>query len=241
MGKYKKTKSISGCIACFSVCAALAGCKEAPTLPPSENMQLVTTPARTSSTYTGTTVEYVPTSASNTGINVFNGIDFPEFPQMDMQAGDNPFGSEFYALFGGSGVSEVGSGNAEYPDYSVSAEDDGREQLPSSETSAPITSMDSIFISSEDIPWEAMTDITGLSAVRVESAFPGEQMPDFTFSSPDEITQTTLPPIPEETFTEVCGTYPVTEGFDIREYMPPMEDFPDFGEIEFDTADFGVR
>ncbi len=215
--------------------AALTACKETPTIPPTDNLHPITTPARTSSTYTGTTVEYVPTASAaqrRNSLDMPDMPDMPSFPDMDMGAADNPFDSEFYALFGNNG--------AEYPDYSVAPEDDSGEHLPASETSVPYTEPDDISISREDVPDEAMTNMTEPVTARVETAFPGGQMPDFTFSYPAPTTVTaadgTFPP---ETLTTAGGMLPQTEPFDIREYMPDMGDFPDFGDIEFDTADFG--
>ena len=224
-----KTKKPAIFFAAVMTAAALTACEEPPKLPPSENMQLVTTPARTSSTYTGTTVEYVPSTSAAQRRNNLDMPDMPDFPDMNMEAADNPFDSDFYALFGNN--------NAEYPDYSVAPEDDSGEHLPASETSVPFAEPDDISVSREDVPDEAMTNITETPVTaRVETAFPGAQMPDFTFSYPVETTVTAVPP---ETLTTTGGTFPQTEPFDIRDYMPAMDDFPDFGEIEFDTADFG--
>lgn len=217
--------------ACIMTAATLTACKETPKLPPSENLQLVTTPARTASTYTGTTVEYIPTTPAGQRRNNLDMPDMPDFPDMDMQAADNPFGSEFYALFGNN--------SAEYPDYSAAAEDDSGEYLPASETSVPFAVPDDISVSREDIPDEAMTSMTEPATARVETAFPGAQMPDFTFSYPAETAVTAaVGTIPPET-AAADGAFPQTEPFNIRDYMPAMDDFPDFGEIEFDTADFG--
>lgn len=222
-----KLKKPAAFFAAIMTAAALTACKETPTLPSTDNMHLVTTPARTSSTYTGTTVEYVPGVTAGSRRNNLDMPDMPDFPDMDMGAADNPFDSDFYALFGNN--------SAEYPDYSAAPEDDSGEHLPASETSVPYTDPDDISVSREDIPDEAMTNMTEPATARVETAFPGVQMPDFTFSYPAETTVTAVPP---ETLTTTGGTLPQTEPFDIREYMPAMNDFPDFGEIEFDTADF---
>lgn len=228
-----RKKAVMIFFACI-ITAALTACKETPRLPPSENMPRMTTESRTSSTYTGTTVEYIPTSPTAARRNSFDMPDMPdmpEFPDIDMQAADNPFGSEFYAMFGGNG--------AEYPDFFVSTEDDSGEHLPSSETSVPYSSGgDDISVSREDVPDEAMTRMTEPGTAKVETAFPGFTMPDYTFSYPVE---TTVPAVSAETVTAVCGTLPQTEGFDIRDYMPSPADFPDFGDIEFDTADRAVR
>lgn len=224
---YKIKKSVIF-FAAVMTAAALTACKETPTLPSTDNLHLVTTPARTSSTYTGTTVEYVPSTSAAQRRNSPNMPDMPDFPDMDMGAADNPFDSDFYALFGNN--------SAEYPDFSAAPEDDSGDHLPASETSVPFAEPDDISISREDVPDEAMTNMTEPVTARVETAFPGAQMPDFTFSYPVETTVTAVPP---ETLTTTGGTFPQTEPFDIREYMPSMEDFPDFGDIEFDTADFG--
>lgn len=205
--------------------AVLCGCEETPQIPDPDVMPRAQTITQTSSTYTGTTVEYVPSSSVQTRRRSnIDMPDMPDFPSGDMLAGGGPFGREFYELFG-----------AEYPDYSVAPEDDGGEQLSGTETSAPPAGFSDISVSREDVPEEAMADIDGsVSAVRVENPFGDFEMPDYEFSEmPRAVTE---PADTAETVT--AGTMPATRGFDINDYMPDDIEFPDFGDIEFDTADY---
>ena len=199
---------------------------ETPQIPPSDNLRRITNPVTTPSTYTGTTVEYVPQSQTARRNNSFDMPEMPEFPAGEFPETDNPFGREFYELFGGE----------EYPDYSVLAEDDGSEQLTGTETSPGTAGYSDISVSREDVPREAMTDIApDVRTARVENPFGDMEMPAYEFS---DVTVTAVT-VPAETAEEVtAGTMPVTRGFDIGDYMPDDIEFPDFGDIEFDTADF---
>lgn len=109
-----------------------------------------------------------------------------------------------------------------------------RSSCPDGEFCPPAQFSD-ISVSREDLPEEAMTDINGsVSAVRVENPFGDFEMPDYEFSRlPETVTE---PADAAETVT--AGTTPVARDFDIGDYMPDDIEFPDFGDIEFDTAPF---
>ncbi|MCM1579088.1 MAG: hypothetical protein NC078_09855 [Ruminococcus sp.] len=219
MHNFEKTLPVLFCA------AVLTSCQETPKIPPTDNLSPVTNPVTTRSTYTGTTVEYIPTSPAPQRRNSLDMPDMPEFPDIDMQAADNPFDSDFYAMFNENA--------ADFPDFSVAPEDDSGEQLPADLTSVPYTGPEDISVSREDVPEEEMTDLPVPRTVPVETAFPGATMPDFTFSYPAE---TTVPAVSPETVTETGGDFPQTDPFDIRDYMPDMGEFPAFDDVEFDTA-----
>lgn len=226
----KKSYLTALCLSLGTAALSLfTGCGgETPQIPPSDNLRRITNPITTPSTYTGTTVEYVPQSQTARRNNSFDMPEMPEFPAGEFPETDNPFGREFYELFGGDG--------AVYPDYSVAAEDDSSEQLTGTETSPGTAGYSDISVSREDVPREAMTDIApDVRTARVENPFGDMEMPAYEFS---DVTVTAVT-VPAETAEEVtAGTMPVTRGFDIGDYMPDDIEFPDFGEIEFDTADF---
>ena len=200
----KKSYLTALCLSLGTAALSLfTGCGgETPQIPPSDNLRRITNPVTTPSTYTGTTVEYVPQSQTARRNNSFDMPEMPEFPAGEFPETDNPFGREFYELFGGEET-------AGYSDISVSR---------------------------EDVPREAMTDIApDVRTARVENPFGDMEMPAYEFS---DVTVTAVT-VPAETAEEVtAGTMPVTRGFDIGDYMPDDIEFPDFGDIEFDTADF---
>ena len=192
-------------------------------LPPEE------LPPRTSSTYTGTTVDFIYMSTRATPRLPSNELEMPDFP--DFNGIDNPFDDTFSDLFG----NEMGESvtvsfpemtvitvpEAEFPDFSINR----------SETSPPSQTADVRFTETSEtavteVPEETAETVTETASV--SGAFPETDRRETI----DEFT------IPSETAYESDGssdTYPSAESFDINDHMPSANDYPQFESFDINS------
>ncbi len=179
-------------------------------------LETVTFPPRTSSTYTGTTVDFIYAETQRT-VRRPSANTFPAFPEMDMPEmpdfptetadfyGENPFDEEFYAMF------------------------TAPETMPvfSSETTPTATGESFTEIEAHTATVTAVIEATepiDETTVRTDSY----QLPDVTWDTTDTTYSETMANIPIEQ-TEYIDTVTV-ESFDIDEFMPRPQDYPDFNE-----------
>lgn len=129
-------------------------------LAPMEQLPPAETTVRTSSTYTGTTVDFIhvepphsPTLARGNSIDMPDFPEMPEFPTPDRA--DDPFGAEFRELF-------TSVTTAVTPDYNVSGEDDPNDNFRGSDrvqTAVVSEAITSVSVSRADMP-EMGTTVT---------------------------------------------------------------------------------
>lgn len=216
-GKVKKTV-----LAVLSAGVLLCGCKEERA--PMQQLPPEHTTAKTSSTYTGTTVEFIYVSTSVTPRRPTNALEMPDFPEID---GD-PFDDSFYGLFTeGAGeqaevsfpkISSINIPNADIPDIA----DNFSETMPPYET-ADVRFTESSETAVTEAPDE--TADTAAETVTVGS-FASE-------TNPSERTERASVPseTPYETDT-ASVTFSSAKSFDIKEYMPSQNDYPEFSSFD---------
>lgn len=201
----------------FAAAALMTGCEAKHTEPMQELPPEEYAPAQTPSTYTGTTVDfvYVSTAASQRrrGANEF---DMPEFPAADNA--DDIFGDDFRRLFG----STV---RVDDQEVTASAEDTAGSGLSETDMTqaAPVDgAFTEISISMADMPYGEMT-VTAVNII------------DAPYNKTD--TAETLPPEFNAAAAESARTETAVGSFrydyDIADYMPDSNEFPDFPYDEF--------
>ena len=205
----------------------LGGCSENP--PRMEQLPPEELPPRTSSTYTGTTVDFIYMSTRATPALPSDELEMPDFP--DFNSVDNPFDEAFYDLFkeemGGSDtmsfpeMTSITVPEAEYPDYSINVS----QSVPPSET-ADVRFTETSETAVTEVPEETAETVT--ETATVSGAFPEtvRTEPVESISMPSET------PFESDRSSE---TYPSVEKFDINEYMPSANDYPIFSEFEINS------
>lgn len=202
----------------FAAAVLLCGCGEQ--YEPMRQLPPEQTTTVTSSTYTGTTVDFYYVSTSATPRRPSNELEMPDFPQLD---GD-PFDDSFYELFTGEmgetadisfpEITSMTIPEADMPDF----EENFSETMPSYESS------DVRFTeTSETTVTEAPEETSDTAAETVTAVgFVSEAVPSEGAESAD---------VPSETAYEtdrVSVTFPSSEKFDINQYMPSENDYPEF-------------
>ena len=193
--------------------------------PPMEELPPEQPRPKTSSTYTGTTVEfyYVPTASPPR--RPTNGLEMPDLDTADMA---DPFDDSFYAMFTDeNAVTET-----------VTFPDTDPLTVPSAETA--------VFSDNEAVtaPPSESTDIqiteTGETAVSgalervTETAAETDNAVVSTYRTRTE-TSAESASKPYETAHEsdsAAMTYPTSESYNIGDYMPRGNDYPDFSAID---------
>lgn len=207
--------------AAFAAAVLLCGCGEQ--YEPMRQLPPEQTTSRTSSTYTGTTVDFYYVSTSATPRRPTNGLEMPNFPEID---GD-PFDDSFYELF----TSEMGQTNISFPEITsmtIPKADMPEISADLSDTMPPYESADVRFTETSvtaetEVPEE--TYDTAAETVTVGS-FVSEKTPSESAESAS---------VPSETAYEtdrISVTFPSSEKFDINEYMPSGKDYPEFSKID---------
>lgn len=192
-------------------------------LPPEE------LPPRTSSTYTGTTVDFIYMSTRATPPLPSDELEMPDFP--DFNGIDDPFDETFSDLFtgemGGSytisfpEMTSITVPEADFPDFSINVS----QSAPPSET-ADVRFTETSETAVTEVPEDTAETVT--ETVTVSGVFP-DTVPTESFESVS---------MPSETPFESdrsADTYPSAESFDIREYMPSVSDYPQFSEIDISS------
>ena len=176
---------------------ALCGCSS-DKLSPMEELPPEQFPSQTSSTYTGTTVDYIYITTTSQPLPSAYGITMPEFPTITgFETADNPFDEDFYALF-----------DEAYPTETVTIPSmfDDTEGYNTIQVSDVFDYMTEAVMPSEDF---TMTETLPISENNT------------LYDEADEAQTVTLPPMPNiDEFN--------METFDIDRYMPKEEDFPSF-------------
>lgn len=205
----------------FAAAVILCGCSEIPE--PMQQLPPEQTTAKTSSTYTGTTVDFIYVSTSATPRRPTNEFDMPDFPELD---GD-PFDDSFYGLFTAEPGETADMSFPEMTSMTISEADMPdigdylSETVPSYEyadvrfTETPETAV-------REAPEE--TDDTAAETVTVGS-FVSETKPAETNERVSVPTET---PYETDRFSE---TYLSAESFDINDYMPSEYDYPEFSSF----------
>ena len=202
----------------FAAAVLLCGCTETPEpmrqLPPEQ------TTAKTSSTYTGTTVDFFYVSTSATPRRPTNELEMPDFPELD---GD-PFDDSFYELFTGEMGETAEISFPETDPLNIPQADMPELTDNFSETMPPAVSSE---VRITEISETAVTDVpeetadTAAETVTV-SSFPAERETTVGAESAS---------VPQETPYEsdrASVTFPSAESFDINDYMPSENDYPQF-------------
>lgn len=206
----------------FAAAVLLCGCSDIPE--PMQQLPPEQTTAKTSSTYTGTTVDFIYVSTAATPRRPTNELEMPDFPEID---GD-PFDENFYGLFTGEmgdradisfpEMTSMTIPQADMPDFA----DNFSETAPPSET-ADVRFTETSAAAVTEAPPE--TDDTAAETVTVGS-----------FLTVTEISETTeKASVPSETPYESDGiqeTFPSAESFDINAYMPSEKDYPEFSSFD---------
>lgn len=172
-------------------------------------LEPVQTTVRTESTYTGTTVDFIHVETSGQ-YRYPNAYDIPGFENINDV--DSPFDEDFYKLF-----SETMS-PVEYSDFSAVSD---TSTLPG----------DNIQFSS-DVNTTASVDneitVTAINMLNSSETSVCEAQTEETLFIENAATAS----ISEQSSAETITT------FDIMQYMPKPEDYPDFNDFTFDTAVF---
>ena len=187
-GKMKKIVS-----ALITVSLLLCGCGES--YPRMQQLPPESFPAHTSSTYTGTTVDFVYVSTKPTPKLPSKEFEMPEFS--DINGIENPFDETFSDLFTSAAGETV----------SVSFDDISYDNDPISETSAGASSSDTE------------------TAVTAAPEDPSDTVTE-TVSVSDQIT------VSEQTQVSERFLTPYSESFDINEYLPSSDDYPQFESFD---------
>lgn len=208
--------------AAFAAAVILCGCGEE--YEPMRQLPPEQTTTVTSSTYTGTTVDFIYVSTAATPRRPTNELEMPDFPGID---GD-PFDEDFYELF----TAEMGETadirfpeitsmtipEADMPDFNGNYS----ETMPSYE-SADVRFTETSAAAVTETPPE--TDDTAAETVTAGS-FVSEKVPSESAESAA---------VPSETAYETdrfSETYPSAKSFDINEYMPSEFDYPEFSSFD---------
>lgn len=178
----------------------LSGCQDNK-LPPMKQLPPLETTAKTTSDYTGTTVDFIHVEVNEPSLPASsNFFSMPDFPDLDVDVvGDDPFGEEFQALFTSvteapsasdseitsgteSGTVDTGDGNIQ----TISVNElfpNNADTVNTSQTSA-VAADNSIDLEGSvdtDIDMHLQTDVIGAeTAVNTELPDIGELMPDFS-------------------------------------------------------------
>ena len=201
----------------------LCGCGEKlpsmPELPPERVIE------RTSSTYTGTTVDFIHVSTVPLPRPRSDGFDMPEFPEFD--EADDPFDDRFYEMFEGTEVfasMTMTDIDTDELDMDIESTDISAEEVPEYETA--------------DVAFEGETE-TAVTEIPEESAETVTETVTVSAAEfEDEFTEPTAAEtvgVPYETPREsddTADTYPTSADFDIKDYMPSDYDFLEFSEID---------
>lgn len=205
--------------AAFAIAVILCGCSEQ--YEPMRQLPPEQTTLRTSSTYTGTTVDFIYVSTSATPGRPTNEFEIPDFPELD----GNPFDDSFYGLFTDELGKRADMSLPEFTSMTIPSADmntEPSETIPSYE-SADVRFTETSETAVTDAPLE--TDETAAETVTVGSFF-SEKAVSESAESAD---------VPSETAYETdrfSETYPSSESFDIKEYMPSQFDYPEFSSID---------
>ena len=185
---------------------------------------------QTSSTYTGTTVDFIYVSTSATPRRPANELEMPDFPEMD----GNPFDDSFYELF--TGNMEETPDMGETPDMSfpdITSTDIPREDMPDmgENISETVPSYETADVRFTEPPETAVTEVPDETAdTAVETVTVG------SFISGTGITEAaervTVPPETSYETDGISETYPSVESFDINDYMPSANDYPEFSSFD---------
>lgn len=206
----------------FAAALALCGCSEKPE--PMQQLPPEQFTTGTSSTYTGTTVDFIYVSTSATPRRPTNELQMPDFPELEV----DPFDEDFYGLFTGEfretadmnfpEITSMTIPQADMPDM----RDNISETVPPYET-ADVRFTETSVVAVTEAPPE--TDDTAAETVTVGS-FISENPPSESAESES---------IPSETAYETDAasvTFPSSEKFDINEYMPSEYDYPEFSSFD---------
>lgn len=198
---------------CLVLCSAIVftGCKKPQREPIPVLLEPVQTTVRTESTYTGTTVDFIHVETSGP-YRYPNAYDMPEFGNINDI--DSPFDSDFYGLFSQTMPS------VEYPAVSYVSE-------TSVVTGEGTQTKSDTYTSFSDISDNEMT-VTAINRLDSSETAVCGSLPEETLF----IETVTTASFSEQSSSETATT------FDIMQYMPKPEDYPDFNSFTFDTAIF---
>lgn len=180
---------------------------------------------KTSSTYTGTTVEFYYVPTVSTPRRPTNDLELPDFDAADMA---DPFDDSFYAMFTDeNAVTETVTFPSTDPLTVPSAEaalfsDNEAVTAPPSE-SADVR-----------VTETGETAVNGALERVTETAAETDNANVYTYRTSAE-TSAERASKPSETAYESDNgdmTYPTSESFDIGDYMPRGNDYPDFSAID---------
>ena len=224
MKRVMRMKKLVFILTAFSL--LLCGCGK--NNPPMEELPPEQSRPKTSSTYTGTTVEFYYVPTASTPRRPTNELEMPDFDTADIA---DPFDDSFYAMFTDeNAVTET----VTFP---------GTDALtvPSAETA--------LFSDNEAVtaPPSESADVrvteTGETAVNgalervTETAAETDNANVYTYRTRAE-TSAERDSKPSETAYESDNgdmTYPTSESYNIGDYIPRENDFPDFSAIDINN------
>lgn len=205
----------------FAAAVLLCGCEEQ--YEPMRQLPPEQATARTSSTYTGTTVDFIYVSTSATPRRPTNELQMPDFPELEV----DPFDDSFYGLF----TAEMGETDISFPEITSMTipqadmpdfEGNFSDTMPSYE-SADVRFTETSVAAVTEAPPE--TDDTAAETVTAGS-FVSEKAPSESAESAA---------VPSETAYETDAAsviFSSSEKFDINEYMPSEFDYPEFSSFD---------
>lgn len=202
-----------------SAAVILCGCSTAPA--PMQQLPPEQTTARTSSTYTGTTVDFIYVSTSATPRRPTNELEMPDFPEID---GD-PFDDSFYGLFTG-GLGETA--DMSFPENTSMIIPETDIADITSETMPPWESADVRFTETSETAVTEVPDETSDTAAETVTAVNLISETEASWSAENVS-------VPSETQYEsdrVSETFPSAESFNINDYMPSGNDYPEFSSFD---------
>ncbi|MCI7768598.1 MAG: hypothetical protein MSJ26_11550 [Oscillospiraceae bacterium] len=210
--------------AVISAALLFSGCGES--YPRMEQLPPEELAPRTSSTYTGTTVDFIYMSTRATPRIPTNELEMPDFP--DFNGIDNPFDETFYDLFTnemGESVtisfpemSAINVPEAEYPDFSENAS----QSAPPTET-ADVRFTETSETAVTEVPRETVEIVT-------ETVTVSSQLPETART--EDIENASMPSETPYESDRSSDTYPSSESFDIMEYMPSANDYPKYSDFD---------
>lgn len=183
---------------------------------------------KTSSTYTGTTVEFYYVPTASTPRRPTNELEMPDFDTADIA---DPFDDSFYAMFTDENAVTETVTFPETDPLTVPNGDTVAFSASPAETAPPPESADvRITETGETAVGNALDNVTETAAETVTAAVSSYRTQAET--SAERASK------PAETAYETDSadmTYPTSESFDIGDYMPRGNDFPDFSAIDINS------
>lgn len=207
--------------AAFSLILCGCGKKTAPMeeLPPERSRP------KTISTYTGTTVDFYYVSTASTPRRPTNELEMPDFGTADIA---DPFDDSFYAMFTDeNSVTET----VTFPET---------DSLTVPNADSPLFPDNAAVTAPPSESADIQITETGETAVRnaldgmTETAAETDNAAVYTYRTRAE-TSAESASKPSETAYEsdnAAMTYPSSESYDISDYMPRRNDYPDFSAID---------